>query len=379
MNCKRCEKELDPAWRFCPWCGRQAVIDHTPKKRGNGQGTVYKMPNGKYMAKVILSSWINEDGKRRKKTRSKVFDLKKDAIAALPELKKEQKKEKPALTFKQLYDKWLPTHRAGRDTINCYKAAARFFGPVYDLLMQDIDIDDLQECVDECPRGKRTRENMRAVVSLMYKYGIPRHVIPDNLNLSPYIVVSGDGAAHRESFTKDQIAQIKKACGTVPHAEDIYCLIYTGFRPSEFLALTDASYDKQQKFLRGGSKTEAGTDRIVTLSPKIAPLISERAARKGFLFGRDGKQYGLKDFTENAFYPALEQIGIENPIVEITGGIKRHKYTPHSCRHTFATLLKDAAGADKDKLELIGHTSSEMLRYYQDSQIDGLRKLTDQL
>ena len=52
---------------------------------------------------------------------------------------------------------------------------------------------------------------------------------------------------------------------------------------------------------------------------------------------------------------------------------------PHSCRRTFATLMKRVDGADKDKLELIGHTSNEMLRYYQDVSLEDLRRITDAL
>jgi integrase len=70
-------------------------------------------------------------------------------------------------------------------------------------------------------------------------------------------------------------------------------------------------------------------------------------------------------------------VGIDNPIVEIAGGKKRHKYTPHTCRHTFATLMKRVPGADKDKQELIGHASAEQLRYYQDAPLDDLRKITN--
>lgn len=71
--------------------------------------------------------------------------------------------------------------------------------------------------------------------------------------------------------------------------------------------------------------------------------------------------------------------GIDNPLVEIAEGILRHKYTPHSCRHTFSTLMKRVDGADKDKLELMGHTSDEMLRYYQDVSIEDLEKITNNL
>ena len=39
------------------------------------------------------------------------------------------------------------------------------------------------------------------------------------------------------------------------------------------------------------------------------------------------------------FYSALDACGVDNPL-EGPEGAKRHRYTPHSCRHTFATLMK---------------------------------------
>ena len=79
-----------------------------------------------------------------------------------------------------------------------------------------------------------------------------------------------------------------------------------------------------------------------------------------------------------AFYAALDAAGIDNP-TETTNGVSRRRYTPHSCRHTFATLLKAVQAPDKDKLELIGHTSTEMLRHYQDVSLADLRRITDAL
>lgn len=378
-NCKRCGAVLPIGANFCPACGRAVVLKHSVKKRGNGQGTVKALDNGKYMLTVTLGYYTDDDGKRHRKTRSRVFERKKDAIAAVPLLLADpRKEEKKAITFKELYDKWLPTHRAGKSTIDCYKAAFKYFAPLYSMRMSEIDVDDLQECVDDCPRGKRTRVNMKSVCGLVYKYGIPRKAVPDNLNLAPFLIAEGENAAHRSSFTDVEIEKIKKACGKIPHAEEIYCMIYTGFRPSEFLALQSSDYDATRKTLTGGAKTAAGKNRVVTLSPKIAPLIAQAAASGGPLFPDSaGKAYKLQDFTENVFYPALDAIGIDNPIVEIAGGVKRHKLTPHSCRHTFATLMKRVGGADKDKLELIGHASGEMLRYYQDVDIADLQKITD--
>lgn len=386
-TCKKCGADLPPGANFCPACGKAtAPTPRTPKKRGNGTGSVYKTASGKYLAIVTLGYYIDENGKRHRRTRSQVYDKKTDAVKALPGLlTAEGREEKKRITFKQLYDLWLPTHRAGPNTIRNYNSAIKHFSDIYHLPMSDVDIDDLQECLDSCPAGKRTRENMRSVVSLLYKYGIPRKMISDNLNLSPYLVVTGEESVHRESFADAQIKKIRAAAATVAYADYIAIMIYTGFRPNEFLSLKVSDYDKDRCCITGGAKTDAGRNRVVTISPKIKSLVDACAASGSAspdspLFpDSNGKQWDLKVFREEAFYPVLDQIGIDNPMVEIAGGVMRHKYTPHTCRHTFSTLLKRTGGADKDKLALIGHTSSEMLRYYQDVTLDDLKEITDKI
>lgn len=377
--CKRCGAELPEGANFCPACGRAVVQKRSPKKRGNGQGTIKALDNGKYMLTVTLGYYTDEQGKRHRRTRSRVYDRRKDAVAGVASLLSDPRKEaKKATTFKQLYDAWLPTHRAGKSTIGNYRAAVAYFEPIWHMRISEIDVDDLQECLDECPRGKRTKENMKALCGLIYKHGIPRHIVPENLNLSTFLVVDGDSSTRWASFTDVELKKIKKACGKIPHADEIMVMVYTGFRPSEFLALRSEDYDKARQTLTGGAKTEAGKNRIVTLSPKIKPLVEALAASGGYLAkDANGKPWALKPWTEDAFYPALEKIGIDNPVLEIAPGMKRHRITPHSCRHTFATLMKRVDGSDKDKLELIGHTSGEMLRYYQDVDLADLRKITD--
>ena len=102
------------------------------------------------------------------------------------------------MCFKALYDKWLPTHKAGKSTMDCYKAAIKYFEPVWFSRMQDIDIDDLQECLDDCGKGKRTQQNMKAVCGLVYKYGIPRQAVPDNM----IFACVTDGIKKRNPFRK---------------------------------------------------------------------------------------------------------------------------------------------------------------------------------
>ena len=366
MKCK-CGYEVETP--YCPMCGRQMDKPKPKRVRGNGQGTVVKRGD-KYRAVVTLGYWVDADGKLHRKTRSKSFDRKKDAVAALTALRDEKPKQ-ANITVRDLFDRWEPTHKAGASTMGCYRAAFRYFEPVWFTNIRDVTLDDLQDCLDECGKGRRTMENMRAVIGLMYKYAIPRQL--SDLNLAEYLKINAAGAVHRQGFTLDEVEKIRKNVNIVTGAREILCMIYTGFRPGEFLALTGSSYDPERQTLTGGSKTEAGRNRIVTISPKIQGLIPSVGADEPLWGCRD-----LKTFTEKIFYPALEKCGIDNPIFA-ENGISRHRLTPHSCRHTFATLMKSVPGADKDKLELIGHSSSEMLRYYQDVGLEDLRKITDSI
>jgi integrase len=226
-------------------------------------------------------------------------------------------------------------------------------------------------------KGKRTRENMKTLAGLLYKFGIPRNYVPENLNLATFLKVGGGETNAKSAFTEGEIAKIKNGIGKVPYADYVYCLIYLGFRPSEFLALDAKNYDRKEKAFIGGAKTEAGTNRVVTVSPKIQSIVDRLTKDKisGPVFCENGKKIPIKDFREY-FYKVLEAVGIDNPTTEIAGN-NVHRLTPHSCRHTFATLIKKITAPDKDKLELIGHSSEEMLRYYQDVSYSDLRKITD--
>lgn len=376
MKCRKCHTLLPDGSNYCLSCGAKQSMSRNPKSRGNGQGSIYKLKNGSWIA-VKTYNYHLEDGKIKKSTRSKSgFKTKKEAVAYLPFLAQEKKKK--TMTFKQVYDAWLPTHKAGKDTINCYKAAYKYFSGVWHMNIDDITIDDLQECMDECPKGKRTQENMKALCNLVYKYAIPRNLV--TLNMGPYLVVGGNAGDGKDALPDEAVEKIKNNIGKVEWADYVFCQCYLGYRSIEMLSLQVKDYNKDEHAFIGGAKTDAGKDRIVTVSPIIQPTIDRILGTKtlGYIFcDKNGKRLTTAKYRE-MFYYVLSSCGIDNPITEIDG-VKYHKYTPHSCRHTFATKIKRIEAADKDKLELMGHTSTEMLRHYQSVSYDDLRKITDEL
>lgn len=375
MQCRKCRVEIPDGSKFCNCCGAKQDIKQKPKSRGNGQGSVYQLPNKRWKAIKTIGYEVDEKGKTKRITRSKSgFRSKKEALDYLPKIGTEARTR--PVTFRQVYEAWEPTHRASKSTMDCYRAAVRYFKPVYHINMSDITVDDLQECIDDCQKGKRTRENMKTLCGLLYKYAIPRNLV--TLNMGQYLIVGKGTDGSKDALPDAAVQTIKNHVGMVQGADYVLCQCYMGFRPSEFLALDIEDYNAKERAFIGGAKTEAGKNRTVTVSPKIQPIIDRLIAGKksGPVFCSESGQKLTIGAYRAMFYRVLEQCGIENPTTE-TGGIKRKKYTPHSCRHTFATMMKRVEGADRDKLELIGHTSAEMLRHYQDVDYTDLRKITD--
>ncbi len=381
ITCTVCGREGAPQDAvFCPYCGKR--LEHieksrSGKKRGNGQGTVYKRGSS-YVACVTLGYYTDESGKQHRRTVRRTFDKKKDAVAALPTLAVSRKAAKSSITFYDVFEATLGQMTVGKETLNCYKAAFKYFAPLHSFYAHEVDVDDLQECMDECPRGKRTQQNMKTIAGLMYKYGIPRGLFPDKLNLAQYLRVGGETGAGGRGLPDEYVGKISAAVGKLPGADLVTAQCYLGFRPAEFISLTHDNYDADNRLFVGGAKTEAGRNRTVTIAPKIQPIIDKYAAQGGerFFTGPDGKPLTAAGYR-SLFYSVLDALGLDNPTAKVAG-TERHAYTPHSCRHVFASLMKRAVGSDKDKLALIGHTSTEMLRYYQDAPLSDLRSITDQ-
>lgn len=376
MVCRKCNAAIPDGSIFCNLCGvKQKVSRGATKKRGNGQGSVYK-ENGKWTASKVFGYYVDETGSKKVlRTVKRGFETKKDAINALPFMeRKAGRKIDTGASFKKIYDLWLPQYESNvsKSTLNCYKAAIKYFKPLYPIPFVDVTIEDLQECLDECQHGKRTKQNMKVTAGLLYKYAIPRRYT--DRNLAEYLRVTGEKSVERPIFTTDQIATLKKAADLGDNvAAMIYCHIYLGYRPHEIVTLTIDMYNDETKSFRHGIKTDAGKDRIVTISPKILPFIEQFIGTRssGPLFlTEQGQEYTDSSYRVS-FYACLEELEIRAP--------EGKKLTPHCCRHTFATLVKNVDAPDKDKLELIGHSTIEMLQHYTHVNTEDLRKITDRI
>lgn len=375
MICRKCQKEIPEGSAFCNHCGTEQNPKPGVKQRGNGQGTVYKR-NGKWVAAVTLG-YYREDGKIKRKTRSRSYQTKREAVQALGELRT-AKAAPPKISFKAAFDQAIEAYQSKRNRI--LRSAVKWLKALYPIPLSDVAIMDIQDCVDACPRGKSTRQEIKNAAVLTYKHAITRGLIEDKINIALFVTVTG-ATRKKDGLPTSYLTALTEAIGKVKYADYIVCQCYLGYRPTELLSLRVRDYDPVDKTFVGGIKTDAGKGRIVTISPKIQDIVTGLVVGKGpddYVFDADGRRMRDGEYRD-LFYAALDACGLQNPIIDGDGLTPRHTYTPHSCRHTFATLVKRVDGADKDKLELIGHTDTKMLQHYQDVSLDDLRAITDKI
>ena len=385
--CPKCKATIEfENAHFCYICGTTLTADtaqdkppprtQRSKSRGNGQGSVYK--RGKtYTAIITVGHYIGEDGNTVWVRRTKGgFKTKKEAVNFLPELKAQvygvdRRKD---YSFHDVYNMWLDEHKmqVSKGCINSYKAAWRYYSDIYGLKINEIRTETLQNCIDKCPKGKRTKEMMRAVATQIFKFCLRKDIV--NKNYSEYLKAEGEVQEPRIPFTMKDLqkmwAEIKR--NPASNISVVLILCYTGLRLGELLSLQTQSFYEEDGvyWFVGGSKTAAGKNRRIPVPSNILPLLRNWGlGKKGYgewLISVNGRKMREKDFREKFYYPALKDLGLP-------------RLVPHCCRHTYATLLKDVNVSDKDKMAAIGHSQPSMTMHYTHADLTGIRKIAEGL
>ena len=334
----------------------------------NGYGSCYKLSGKRrrpFVARITTS--ITDKGVQKFEILG-YFEKSQDAFAALAQHHKAPI-SKPNMTLAQTYDEWseIKFKDIIKSSENVIRAAWNYLNVLSSIKMRELRTAMLQKVINDCPRGRDTKEDIKSLASQLFKYAMQNDIV--NKNYADFITLPKAESTEKEPFSTIELVKIGKAAADgIPFADCILILCYMGWRIGEFLALTRFSYDEKEQTLTGGSKTESGKNRIIPIHPKIQKYVKQWVNKNGdTLFCKDnGKPYNTKYFREECYIPALKVIGVR-------------ELNPHSCRHTFATIL-NASGASPEEIKrLMGHTKYLTTARYTHADLDLLKKAIETL
>lgn len=354
-KCPKCKKPTVDDASFCAYCGKRLVpLPRRVRPRTEGQGSITKLSDDRakpYWAR-LPAEYDNLHVQRRSIGCYKTYKEAAEALAKAMYV--EQESAQRGLTLGDLYEGFIetkyfaqltPQSQAGhRNSWRDLQAAAKV--PV-----KQINRDTLQQIIDTAEKRGLKRETLakiRNLASMLCREAMAKGLL--TVNYGQLVQLPRSDSKPVQPFSADEIAMIWDATDSGDKtAQAVILLIYTGLRPGELLSMRieeNLHITGQNRYLRGGSKTEAGRDRIIPLPPVVHPVIDALVDGRedGYLIPADGgKRYDLNNWRNRCYNKLMARLKLEG-------------HTPYSCRHTYADLQKRRRVSPEIMMEVMGHT-----------------------
>lgn len=357
MLCCKCKNEIDDGSNYCKICGKKQVVKKKSRthKRARGSGTVrFDKRNKKKPWCAYAPATIS--GAERKYLGS--FPLMQAAQQAIDNYVKNGRPELYNATLEDVYNLWSETHFRNISEVSTrqFKSNWNKFKPIANIKMSELRLAHLQMIVDNIKGSYASAYHVRVLAKQLCKCAMENDII--DKNYADFMKLPKNEKAEKVIFTDEQLETLWGHTED-PRIQIILVMIYTGFRIGEVLDLRVENIHFEEGYMIGGEKTEAGKDRTVPF-PAAIPEIKQFVADMVDNADPNGKLFSVTSttFRNKYFYIPLIELGMINATVSDKGVITfqdKHHLTPHSTRHTFATLSVAAGMNPKELQKIIGH------------------------
>ncbi len=306
IKCPECELQVSDKALICPHCGypMQPNAKSKPHRKSNkrrrlpngfGQISEIKGRNLRKPFRAMVTIGKTDTGKpicKPLKPES-YFPTYNDAYAALVEYNKNPYDLEPAITVKQLYERWseeyfktLKSDSGCRNIISAWS----YCSSIYNIRACDVRARHIKYCMEEgiaIVKGKEqnasagTKARIKSMFNLMLDYALEYEIVERNyartFHISDEILKEKEETKRGHIPFSDQEIQILwDHIDTIKYVDVILIQCYCGWRPQELGLIKLENVDFENWTILGGMKTEAGTNRIVPIHSKIRPLIEEK-------------------------------------------------------------------------------------------------------
>ena len=377
--CPECELQISDKAITCPHCGYP--LKGTTRKYQRQSGKHKRLPNGfgqisEIKGRNLRNPWramvcVGKSDLGRPICRllkpQAYFATYNDAYAALVEYNRNPYDLDDSITMIELWDRWWPIYSAtlhvdaSKRTVT---SAWAYCSTIYKIRVKDLRARHIKQVMElgeynGHTASAGTKARIKSVFNLMLDYAVEYELVDRNYSRT-FNVASGitdeveESRVEHITFTEDELRTLWSNI-SVPYVDMILIQCYSGWRPQELCELENINVDCKDWTMRGGMKTEAGTNRIVPIHTAIRTLVKKsqelsklRGSDKLFVCTDSRNQEMTYDKYAKRFKKVVKMLGL-NP-----------KHRPHDPRKTFVTMAKNA-GVDEYAIKrIVGHSIDDI-------------------
>lgn len=323
-------------------------------RRANGTGTVYKRRDVKRRKPwvAVVNLGMNDRGVRKKK----IIGSFETAVQAQQALEAYNiTPEKFSDTTITIGDVWeavkADRERQGKSVPESYHSCWRnHICKIARLPIKDIKALHLQQIIDESNVGRAVQGAMLTMFHSFYDYAIANDLA--NKDYSRFVKIKSiEKSDKHKSFTSEEMRIAWANC----HLDTVKLLliqVYTGMRQGELSGMEIKDVHLKDRYMIGGSKTEAGINRIIPIAECILPFVRHfytisKFAKFPYLVMPDYKRKILKHKT---------YADVRATFKKTTDSLFTMDHSSHDARHTFVTLCSNYGIDEYTTKKIIGHS-----------------------
>lgn len=337
-------------------------------KNPNGYGCVFKL-SGNRRKPFGVRVTIGWDENRKQLYRYLgYYETRAEAMIALAEFNKNPySMDAATITFAEVFEKWS-AHKftqIAESSATSYRNAYNYCESLYNMRFVDIRLNHLQGIINESDRAYPTRKVIKTLMNQLFVFAMANDIV--SKNYAEFVDIGKkDTTPKRKPFSKKEIKKLFDNVHRMEFIDTVLIMIFTGVRVGELLEIRNETVDIENRIMRGGSKTEAGKDRVIPINKKILPFVKawHERGHEFLIVNHEDKQMSYWNYYEEKWKKIMEQLEMD--------------HRPHDCRHTFASLM-DSAGANKLCIKrIMGHASKDITdKVYTHKDIEELKEAVD--
>ncbi len=373
VNCPECELQVSDKAITCPHCGyplkptqasRPRVTSNKRRRLPNGFGQISEI-KGKNLRKpfrAMVTVGKSESGRpicKPLKPQS-YFETYNEAYLALVEHNRTPYDINSNSSMQELFERWKEDYFQTNITDTWKKAITLAWsrcGSLYDMPVKDVRSWHIKECLNNAELAPTASENIKTVLNMVFDYAVEYEMAEKNYarlivqkSTSEKSSVNGHIA-----FTDEEMELLWENVTAYPVIELVLIQCYSGWRPQELFELRIATVDMRKGTYTGGSKTDAGKDRIVPIHSRVAEFVEKhynKATEMNSEYLFNLYPYKPSKYTYSKFRYQFDKM------VKALGLNTAHR--PHDGRKQFVTMAKQYNVDEYAIKRMVGHAINDL-------------------